>query len=366
MSHSEGSNTVRQDNGFGAKVRSARDAAKRVIGIQEYHALKSPQPDVLFSPVEPVSHESKLHVVAAVSVGIVMLAVISGTWLWMAQRSTPNAVFTAAISKLLDAKTVTQKFSVSSLTGVVAFDASNPTHPLVSSTAMISNSGMTVTVNGYGSLKNDYIKYASLGSPTLDTMFPGMVGTWVQVRTNGKLAHGVDSQLVEFADPRDMAFGDFIIGNFSANDRRILLAYIAKHKVYTYDKNQVGATTMNGSEVYVYTVHENVAQVKALNKKAAAMLHIPVAQIKSILGLVGSASATQLYVDVNSHAIVKYTSVVDGQTIFGSYTNYNTTSLPKKPAGSITWKQFERKQSSSPNVLGPGSSSGANQPMQSA
>lgn len=305
------------------------------------------------SPVQPAPDGGKNKKVALVAVAVVLLAVAgAGLWWWNAQRNTPDKVFTSALSKLLSTKTITQSATQEGATGTVAYDIADIKNPKLSVAFTQKDSGMTIRMSGYGTLQNDYVKYTSFGSAMVDNALDGMVDKWVQLRVDGKMADGVDADMVSLADPRYMLFGDLIMGNFSASDRQKFLNYIAANKVYNYDPKKVVTETVHGKTVYVYSMTENVPKLKELNKQAAKLSGIQVADIQPALDDLGKIGTTKVYIDVSTKEIVQYTTTDDGVAVSGSYTEYDTTSLPQEPKADLSWAQFQQKQADISSLFG--------------
>jgi hypothetical protein len=297
------------------------------------------------SPVTAEPASSKRKALLLIAGAAVILAGASVYGWWTTQQLTPDKVFTAALGKLLSTKTITQTATSRTVNGTLTFDDSNLKDPKVTMTATARDSGLEFKLNGYGSLKNGYLKYSSFGSAAIDNVLSGLVGKWVQVRTNGQLASNADASTAELADPRYLLFGDLMVGNFSTKDRQDLLQFITANKIYTYDLKHVTVGTLAGKRVYAYSITENIPKLKALNKKVAGIVGIPVADIQSALDDLGTAGTTKVYIAVDSKEIVKYTTVQDGETISGAYTDYDTTSLPQEPKADMTWAQFQQKES---------------------
>jgi hypothetical protein len=325
-----------------------------------------PPPGMVDTPVPPVminqppvanKMNRKRNILLAVVI-IVLLGLGGIGWQWQNQQNTPEDVFTGAISKLLSTKTITQSTSDGSSSEVINYDASNVKAPIVSVAISLKSSNLTNKLSGYGTLKDSYLKYTSFGSAAIDAKVPTLVNKWIQLRQNGVNLKGVDAVSEDLADPRSIVFGDLMIGNFTASDHQKLLDYIATNKVYKYDSSKVTTATVNGSKAYVYPLTENISKLKELNKKVAALMGIPAADIEPSLAQLTTPSNAKVYVDINTKQIVKYTATQDGVTATGSYSGYNTTSLPAQPKAAMTWEQFMQKQTDAlDSLLGSGTSS---------
>lgn len=298
---------------------------------------------VLPPPAVPGSPRRKRLLLPVAIVVLIVLAA-GGAWWWYAQAHTPSKVFTAALSKLLQTKTVMQTTSDSDTTGAVAFDLTDVKDPKVSMNIAIKADNLTLKVSGYGTLDNNYIKYVSFGNDQADAVYKSIVNKWIQIRADGKLAEGANLNVAPLSDPRYLAFGDIFVGNFSTKDREDILNYIIANKVYAYDANHVTTDKVHGKKVYVYSVTENVPKLKELNKKVAAMMGLQPSDIQTALNGLDTTGTVKLYIDISSKQIVRYAIDEGSSHITGSYTGYNTTSLPQQPKADLTWQQAEQQQ----------------------
>ncbi|HSX31231.1 MAG TPA: hypothetical protein VLE99_04905 [Candidatus Saccharimonadales bacterium] len=275
----------------------------------------------------------------------------AGAYWWVKQQTTPDKVFHAAITKLLSTTSITQSVGDANNMGVVSYNLSNLKDPHVSVSLSIKAPGETIKLSGYGTLQNDYVKYNSFGDPTSDRALSGIVNKWVQMRTNGTLATGADPSIEDLTSPRYLAFGDIMIGNFSAAQRQQILQFIQTNNIYSYNAKKVTTATVNGKKVYVYPITENIAKLKELNKKVAPMMGLSTSDIQDVLDTLGTSGNPKLYITVGSKEIVKYTLQESGATATGSYTDYGSTTLPSEPTGAMSWTEFEQKQAAISNQL---------------
>lgn len=317
-------------------------------GLMGAEVPPSPLNQDVVSPVSPRSN-SKVLLVSLTAVFVVALG--ASLW-WQNHQATPEEVFTGALSKLMSTKTVTQSTSGSDISEAFTYDGSDVKNPKVSINVALKSSGLTNKVSGYGTLKNGYMKYTSFGSSAIDDKVPTLVNKWIQLRKDGTVLKGVDAESEGLVDPRVLAYGDLMMGNFSASDRDKLVHYITANKVYKYDAKHVTTSTVNGAKVYVYPVTENIPKLKELNKKVAAIMGVSDADIKTALDQLGSSGTTKLYIDMHNKQIVKYTTTQDGETVTGAYTDYDTTSLPTEPKADMTWDEFMQEESKVLTMLG--------------
>ena len=308
--------------------------------------------------VSPVSTPPKRRSqIIVMSVVVAALLVASGSFMWQqAHKPKPAEVFTGALTELMSSKTVTQSAGSSSLSQSVAYDTTNLKDPKVFVNVALKSNGLTNKLSGYGTLKNQYLKYTSFGSSAIDAKVPTLVNKWIQMRKDGKVLTDVDGESVGLVDPRVLMYGDLVTGNFSASDRQKLLSYIMANKVYKYDVKHVTTSTVNGDKVYVYPVTENIPKLKELNRKVAVIMGLSPADIKAALDNLGTAGTTKLYINMNNKQVVKYTTSQDGQNITGAYTDYDTTSLPAEPKADMTWDEFVQEESKVLTGLGSGAS----------
>lgn len=303
--------------------------------------------------VSPVSPRRSSKVLLISLAGVFVVALGTSLW-WQNHQASPQEVFTGALTKLMSTKTVTQSTSGSNISESFAYDGSNIKNPKVNISVALKSSGLTNKLSGYGTLRNGYMKYTSFGSPAIDDKVPSLVNKWIQLRKDGVVLKDVDAESEGMVDPRVLAYGDLMVGNFSANDRQKLLDYITANKIYGYDVKHVTTSIVHGSKVYVYPVTENVSKLKELNKKVAAIMGVSDSDIKTALDQLGTSGTTKLYVDIHSKQIVKYTTTQDGETVTGAYTDYDTTSLPAEPKADMTWDEFMQEESKVLTMLGTG------------
>jgi hypothetical protein len=300
------------------------------------------------SPISPRRRSKFLLLSLAITV--LLTATASAMW-QQSHQATPDEVFTGAITKLMSTKTVTQSASSSTISQSFAYDGSNIKDPRVSISVALKSSGLVNKLSGYGTLKDEYLKYTSFGSSAIDDKVPTLVNKWIQLRKDGATLKDVDAESEGLVDPRVLAYGDLMMGNFSASDRQKLVNYVTTNKVYKYDTKKVTTSTVNGDKVYVYPVTENIVKLKELNKKVAAIMGVSPTDIKAALDQLGTSGTTKLYIDIHNKQVVKYTSTQDGNTITGAYTDYDTTSLPTEPKADMTWDEFIQEESDVLNKL---------------
>jgi len=278
-------------------------------------------------------------------VAVLVLATAGFGWWSDRHDNTPDKVFADAIGKLLSTKSITQSVSSNTASLSVKFDMRNVKDPRVSMTIAEQDGATVAKVSGYGSLQNEYLKYTTFGDAALDGSLKSLVNKWVQIRTNGTVAADANADAKALTDPRYLMFGDFLMGNFSAADRQDLLQFIKSNHVYNYDVKHVKTVAVQGRNAYVYSLTENVPELKKLNQKAAAVMGVPLADVEPALAGINEGGAIELYIDEGTKEIVGYVNTVGTTVARGSYTDYDMTSLPPQPHADLTWAQFTHKES---------------------
>lgn len=315
------------------------------------------------SGMPPLPDNKKPKVVLWIAAAFVVVLIVGAIayGLWSANQSNPDKVFRSAINNAFSTKRVTQSSSDGSTSQAsMQLDATNVADPKVSVDASINIFGTDIKLKGYGGLKNSYIYYSSFGSATADKEFGPIIGKWIQLRKNGALPAGVDQSVTILSDPRYIAFGDFMFGNFSNQDRQQLTDFVVNNKIYKYDSKSVTSDKVNGKKVLVYPITENTAKLKELNVLVAKKMGLKESDIKSSLSELSSrhVSNIKLYIDVSSKRLVKVTLADSGQKETNEYSDYNSSKFPGEPQADLTWADFERIETDLLSVTGGSSSFG--------
>lgn len=306
-------------------------------------AAPSPQ-FVSNSQLSQKSKGSKRLVTIIISVILVLGLGAAGARLYMANRPTPQKVFDGSLSTLLSTKSVTQKASSGDTSGTLLYDLNDIKQPKDSFTAEVTMSGIKFNLDGYGSMQNVYINFRKIGVEGTNTPDIPVLNKWIQLRKQGTLDPGVDPSLVQLADPRSVALGQIIFGNFSAGDSKDLLASAKQQPFFKFDPKNVKKETLDGHKVFVYQVTIDKKVLGEYNKKVAKIMGLPDADGEAAAQNVqdGPSEAT-LYIRTDNKQVVKVASKGDdGNPITNVYTDYNNTNLPGEPKGEITYEQFQQ------------------------
>lgn len=155
---------------------------------------------------------------------------------------------------------------------------------------------------------------------------------WYRARSqndDGKSSLGFLKDLEAYS----YVFGQFIIGNYSEDNKSKIIAKIEELQPYSFDVNEVKTEDINGEVVYVYTVKANVDKVVALNRYVASLLNVNAPTWEYMIS--EKVVERKFYITKDQPRLVKITEVYGVWKSFEEAKKYDSTRV-------ITYEDFDR------------------------
>jgi hypothetical protein len=336
--------------------------------IPRQPGMQQPQPSYIQPPsTSPVATQDPLvHVTSSTPplpapektqrnwlipvIAIIALAIIGvGALLFVTERSknVPNSVFKQAIEATLMTKTTEAQTNIGGSITEINYNLSSPSSPTVSVNGDLNLNGLNFELDGFGTLRNTYVKYINLSSSQMNATDAVVLNKWVQLRTNGALAPGVNTKLAVFADPRAALVGDVVLANLSAATSETLTKSLLSSGVYTYTLGKVKTVMSSGQAYYEYPVSINLTALKQWNERVLGAMGVPQSDIQTALNNLGQQQATSgvFYISKTKERLVRFDLSTSQGTATTLYMSTSSSTLPtSEPAVSVSYKTFEPLQ----------------------
>ncbi|MEO6761763.1 MAG: DUF1720 domain-containing protein [Candidatus Saccharimonadales bacterium] len=301
----------------------------------------------------PPRHRNRLLKYAIISL-VVCLVVVGGVFTVLKLKPlSPDQAFKSALVNALSTKSLTQQTTAkeSSVESkeIVKYDLTNVKNPLVDAKVQLSADSAKVDFEGYGTLKDTYVKINELrGTESIPST---LKGKWIQINKNGITPNNSDTfnTMSYFYDPNYVVLGQYIYGNFSTTERKTLEDYALQKHLYDYTSSDVKKAKLNGTDVYVYKVRIDGTKLKDYNRMAAALFGINDLALNYSLGLVTDTSA-EMYISAKGGQLIQ---VKTSSGVTTTYSDWNITELPSSPKGAIPYDKY-LDQLNSANLQDPG------------
>jgi hypothetical protein len=274
-----------------------------------------------------------------------------GTKAWFVYQAhnAPNAVFRDMLTNSYATTSVEQAMTSSKTrsTAIVDLDMHNIKKPVVHVDTQISDVSLLNLVNlsAYSTLQNSYVQFHSLGfGANTAADLSSLQEKWVQTRAKGvsapgKFLGGFDTLFT----PQSLLFGDFLFGNFSDKDRRLLVDFALKNNVYQYDARHVPTQTIDGKKVYVYTLTYNQYRLQQLNQMVAQLVGVSDADMQAVLDHLSQDTGAKVYVSSSTRRIISIapnTSINNAVTSI-NYSKYNAVHISAEPKSKLSAAEFD-------------------------
>lgn len=262
------------------------------------------------------------------------------------RQNNPELAFTDALTASLSTPKLQVAYTTGEHKSQVLYDLTNLTNPIVSNQATLQLVGADFEIQTYGTAKDTYLSYRKVPD-VINARIATMVRDgWIKLRAHGVLPPNATPQLVNLADPRYLAFGPVIVGNYPLEARTQLVNFMQAHKVYDYRPQAVTTKMLDGRKVFVYPVRLNVAYLKIANQSAATNNKFTPTDMQptvAALDALQGATAT-LYVTAKTHRLQQVELTKDGETSTMTYSHYNDVVMPDEPQTKLAWSDFARLQ----------------------
>lgn len=282
-------------------------------------------------------------VIFAAIAGLLLLAGIAAAYLLFFSQKTPDEAFRATLENSLSTSSLSQTTSSTEpqASATIDYDLKNIKDPKVSTNFSFSSNGASIKLQGYGTFKSSYAKVSEFNG--LQTLPEAGKNKWIQIKKDGAIAENASplDTFYTMYDPNYVTLGQYIYGNFSSQDRKTLVDYVVKERVYEYDAKTVKKEQLDGRQVYVYSVQTSAEKLATYNKKAGEIMGMSNASIESALGLMplsNSLKAT-LYIDPKAAQLIKVVAD-DGSKTTTVYSKWNQVSIPAEPKADYQYEDF--------------------------
>jgi hypothetical protein len=275
-------------------------------------------------------------------IGVAVVLLITLLVVVLQKQNEPNKVFQQAFESTLTSQNVEVQTNDNGFIRTMKFDFTTPQNPVVSVSGDLSLNGSNFVLNGYGDLKNTFAEYTQLASPQMALAVPKSLNTWVQLRSNGKLAPGINTALANFADPRSALVGDVVFGNFSQAQSATLVKVMLQSKVYRYNLNDIKQTISGGQTILEYPIVLNTTALKTWNQRVITSMGLSAKDIQSSLASLGTQQFVDgtIYINKVSGQLIRLDLIQSGKTTTTLFMNRNNQALPAQPTTYLTWSKF--------------------------
>lgn len=264
---------------------------------------------------------------------VALLVIAAGVYAIMGlAKADPTALFNSSIINALSTSSLKQTSTSNDGDVTVSYDLQNLKDIKVFSTASLDTNGILYEIEGFGNMKNTYIRYTKIsGEGVKPPDVARLLNKWVSIRVDGQLPLRNGGLTTPFSDPRYLFFGQYIFGNFSAEERTMLSNFISDNNIYEYDKTKVTNETIDGNTVTVYDVTLNTDKLAEYNKMVADMIGLTESDINDALTDIKGITQAKMYINTQDKRLVKVQITQDSQTINNTYSDFNTVTLPAEP-----------------------------------
>jgi hypothetical protein len=269
---------------------------------------------------------------------VLVVLALGGVW-WNRVRQNPNRVFWDMLANNLSTSGVTraviqkgQGVEISQYTQL-SFGGQPQAHALT----VFSSKSSTLATEEISDQTHDFVRYQRIDLPGKKLNAAGVLGKWAQLDSG----QSVDTQLTSGLFNQSLI--DVLpFANLSAADRGKLLGTMHDQQAFTYNKNLVKKTSLQGRQVYLY----------AVSIHPAAYIRI-MQQFESLIGATTYASlrpsdaaktkpiAIVVSVDARSHELSQlYQASVQRTTTYGGFGIVSQRPLPQ---ATITTTELTRR-----------------------
>lgn len=280
---------------------------------------------------------------------IVLLLIGAGAFAFFrfqSQQNNPELAFTDALTANLATPVLQATYNSGEAKSRVVYDFTDLTNPIISNQATVQLAGADFELQTYGTAKDSYLSYRKVPDVINAQLAATVRDGWIKLRVKGLLPPSVNTRLANLADPRYLAFGPVILGNYSPDTRRQLVDFMRAHSVYNYNLKAVTTKTLDGQQVFVYSIKLNLAYLKLANQSAATNNKFTTVDTQAAIAALDElqgAKAT-LYVTAKTHRLQQVELVKDGKTSSITYSHYGDAALPDEPQTKLVWSDFARLQ----------------------
>jgi hypothetical protein len=281
-----------------------------------------------------------IFIVLAILGLVVLLAVMQKS------QDKPNQIFKQALESTLMTNSVeVQTNDGGSITNSL-YNLSNSSGPIVSNSGNLRLNGAYFELSGYGTLQNTYVEYTNLPVGQMNTSNAAALNKWVQLRSNGVLAPGINTSLASFADPRSSMVGDIVFGDFTSSQSASLVQSLIASGVYQYQVSQVKQVVSGGQVILEYPVTLNITALKAWNQKILTSMGIPSKDLApGLANLSAQQSATGIiYINKVTNQLIRFDLKQNSQTTTMLFLDRNKARLPNPPTTYLSWQKFAPQQ----------------------
>jgi hypothetical protein len=290
------------------------------------------------SPLGPSPKKSPLPVLFGV-LGIVILGglvvvaylVSKGAATVTTTTPTVSQIFTTAILQGLTTGKVQRRVVYQGMDYTLQVDASTPSAVHYSGTVERTNTKGRASADVYGSIENSFIQYKTGSSSAL--VSPALVGSWLWVRQKGWTPPALAPLLGQMTSPEYLLLGAYVFGNFSAQQRSAIEAFLTSHQVFVFDPTKVVKSTLNGKDVLVYQVDFNADNLVAYNRLLATDFGMDEKNMTTLLASLPYYSGNKVYIDPNLKQVVQveFTIPSSGLAITQTFDKFGSASPADQP-----------------------------------
>lgn len=262
-------------------------------------------------------------------------------------QASPATIYADALTNAMETQYVTVSKQVGNNQIVTTIDFAKAKSPVIAAHASSTIAGAKFEFNTYGTARDSYFSYTKLPAGLPTTTVSAIEKHWIQLRKNGNLPAGINTQLSNPADPRFAAFGPFLFANLDKKTGQKIGAFIADHKVYGYNTSKVTSVPLNGKNALLFNGKFDSGYAKVANQSLATSQGFNPSEVQRVVdSLTPFKDATSsLYIDAGSRLPLRLVlKTVDGQTISYDFSNINKTTIMQKPSSNIAWPEFATTQ----------------------
>ncbi len=277
---------------------------------------------------------------------LIILGAVFSLIRWQAAHNNPDRIFRDALLASMSTTKV-QATAVEGPRNVqTQYDFSDLRNPVVSTKAKVQLAGANFELNGYGTSQNTYVSYKKLPAGISPAVVSAIQSGWIQLRAKGIQPPGVSAVLARVSDPRYLASGPVVFGNFPERTRIQLVDFLIGHHAYSYDPAKISHTKLNGTKVTAYTIKPNVGYLKIANQSAASSESFTLDNVQDAINALDALKGANLmfYIRNNDHRLQQVTISHNGTTASTLYSAYNQLDLPNEPQTRLTWQDFAKVQ----------------------
>ncbi len=297
-------------------------------------------------PAKPQSRRK--GIVASLAVVVVLVAGGGGIFAYLqGSKVTPEKVFEQSLYNALSTSSFTQVNTVENNRLSLKYDVSDVKKPRVSGVADIDL--YKIKISGYGDSAASFFKIEPTGDGSVYTAEDGYVNTWVQFKRNGQAPEGSAGVagllgVSYVTEARAGILNDYFFGNFSSDQQQTLVRAMLDSNVYTYDPQQVTEETLNGQQVFKYSVTIDTGALIKINEQIAPMVGASdkeLQDVKDNLSEDGRSIKDTLYIGIDDPRLLKVELSGENVGEVVAYGGFNATDVGSAPEPEAQWSDFE-------------------------